>query len=360
MANEKLKMFEVILTMNQMLTSANVATDLKVGEFTNIINHLIKELVSEQFELQTDIRKANSFKISISGIPNKDHKVYRICFDLGLFKMIYDTLYVVLSNNKFFSGIGESTSQFKIPTIEVPNWTILDIAMSCNSESVYFDEDRIALHEFLYTLCLHFIARHEIRHIANGHIGYLNNKSPGLFYENSKNGLEPIDSQTLEMDVDSCVFCGMIDGLLNKNPRSRLPLALQTEKGIFDSLLFVLKILFYCLPSKKVSSLAEIQNRSHPNSCLRYFFSFTAGLSLVQEQHPELFNLLGKTYQTTWSDFEILNKQGLLSWERVMKDYEWTMSTEGMDFADRIWNNWNNWVPKLTPFAYLKLAPLEN
>jgi hypothetical protein len=121
----------------------------------------------------------------------------------------------------------------------------------------------------------------------------------------------------------------------------------------------MLKVLFYCLPSRKVTSLKEIQNSSHPNSTLRYFFSFTAALSFIQEKHPEYFELFGSIYKDSWGDFSILDKQGLLKYQRFWSDYNWSMSEEGIAYTNKIWNNWNAWIPKLTPFAYLKLSPPE-
>jgi hypothetical protein len=347
--------------MEQLLNSKTVIDSDQIKIFETIANQLIQELsLSDQFQLRTNISHHNSFKISISGINTASSglRVYQINYDVGLFRMIFDTLYVVLSNNEFFKGIGYATKEFRIPTIEVPNWTMLDLAMA-NNEPSLFDSERAELHKFLYTLCLHIVVRHEIRHIANGHIGHLLGQNHRLFYEGSSNGLSPLDSQTLEMDVDSCVNAGLINGLLVLGQRNRLPKKLQTEEGIFYSALFALKILFYCLPSKKVSRLTEIQNSSHPNSCLRYFFSFTAGLSFLQDELPQFAELYGRTYQSSWHDFELLGMQGLLSFEKVMRDYEWSMSDEGMNYADSIWNNWNKWIPKLEPHAYLKLAPPE-
>lgn len=104
--------------------------------------------------------------------------------------MIYDGLYVVLSNNQVFAGFGQPFGQFNIPTLNVPDWNSLDIVMSVHDE-VYFDAERNNLHTFLYHLCLSFILRHDIRHIANGHIDYLTTTLKPLFFENSKNGLSP-------------------------------------------------------------------------------------------------------------------------------------------------------------------------
>jgi hypothetical protein len=347
------------LFMDLLLNSNEVSTPKSQEDFVKIINFLIKELVGDAFELKTNITEDNTFKISITGLPDENKKVYQISFDIGLFKMIYDVLYVLLSNESFFPNIGKASEKFKIPTIELPNWTFLDMAMA-NNEPVYFDEERKELHHFIYTLCLHFLARHEIRHIANGHIDYLVNINNTEFIENTNNGLTPTDSQTLEMDVDSCVFTGFLDGLINI-PQQLLfvPEKLRDHENIFESVLFCSKILFYCLPSKKISKTEEIVSASHPNSTLRYFFSFTAGLSFIRDLHPDLFELFGKTYQKSWSFFEIIHEQGLMDFDKFIADYNWTMSDEGQDYANKIWNNWNVWVPKLEPYTYLKLAPPE-
>ncbi len=211
----------------------------------------------------------------------------------------------------------------------------------------------------MYQLCLSFIIRHEIRHIANGHIGYLKNKLYPLFYENSKNGLAPIDSQTLEMDVDSCVFAGLMEGLLKDTlQRSIVPEELQDERGVFMSLLFCIQFLFYCMPSRKVSSMSDIETNSHPNAYLRYFFCFTSGLSLLQEKYPQYVELFGSLHRDNfWEFINNLKEQKLIDEEKVKQDHNWSMSDEGMAYAYKIWNNWNNWIPRLQSFAFLKLAP---
>jgi hypothetical protein len=42
---------------------------------------------------------------------------------------------------------------------------------------------------------------------------------------------------------------------------------------------------------------------------------------------------------------------------KIIVDQEWTLSDDGIAYAHQIWNNWDNWIPKLKKYAYLKLAP---
>jgi hypothetical protein len=346
------------LELKVKLSSAEFDRPEKMAEFETVINSLIKELVNDQFKLISKITDKNNFSISISRVPNKEIKTYQINVDIGLFKFIYDGLYVILSNNNVFHGLGKSIGQFVIPTLEVPDWNSLDLAMA-NNDEVYFNTERYNLHNFLYHLCLSFIIRHEIRHIANGHIDFLAERTDLLFDENSKNGLSPLDSQTLEMDVDSCIFAGMIDGLM-KHPHQRalMPDELCDDKGIFMSLLFSLEFLLYCMPSKKISGISEIENHSHPNAYLKYFFSVTTGLALISDDYPGLEQLFVDVHKENfWGFLHEVSGKGLINIDPIIQDFEWTMSEEGLGYADRIWDNWNNWISKLEPFAYLKLAP---
>lgn len=346
--------------MTILLNSNEVVSDESQQYFLRIVDFLIAELLGEDFELKTNITNNDNFRISITGLPSREKKIYRINYDISVFRMLYDTIYVTLSNTKFFPSIGKSSGVFSIPTIEVPSWGLLDAAMS-NNAPIFFDDERKELHEFIYTLCLHFIVRHEIRHIANGHIDYLLSRTANEFVEGFANGLTAIDSQTIEMDVDSCVAVGFLNGFLNiPNQLNHIPSKLHDNESIFESFLFALKIIFFCLPSKKISSIKEAELSSHPNSTLRYFYSFTAGLSYLQDNNPDLFDLFGKTYQRTWSFFEILSEQKIMNTDRVWNDYNWSMSDEGQRHANRIWNNWNQWIPKLEPYSTLKLAPFEN
>ncbi|RYE17837.1 MAG: hypothetical protein EOP45_15075, partial [Sphingobacteriaceae bacterium] len=197
--------------MNILPNSEDVTSIESQQHFVKIVDSLLVELVGDGFELKTSIENNGNFKISISGLPSESKKVYRVNYDISLFRMIYDVLYVVLSNNKLFPGVGYSSDVFDIPTVEVPSWVTLDAAMSAN-EPIYFDEERKELHTYIYMLCLHFMVRHEIRHIANGHIGYLLSGNVNEFVEGFNNKLSPIDNQTIEMDVDSCVAVGFIAG----------------------------------------------------------------------------------------------------------------------------------------------------
>lgn len=340
------------------LNSTSVSSVEWTQRIEKTIKRLIKELVHDKFKLIARITQENAFAISISAVPDLEIKCYQFTVDIGLFRMLYDGLYVILSNNNVFGGLGTSYSQFDIATLEVPDWNSLDLAMA-NSNDVLFDEDRVELHEFLYELCLSFIIQHEIRHIANGHIDYLREKSYPLFYEHSKNGLDPLDSQTLEMDVDSCVFAGILDGLLKYSThKNRMPEILQNERGIFMSALFCIQFLFYCMPSKKVSSISQIETNSHPNAYLRYFFCFTTGLSYLQDNYPEYVEIFGNLHKDNfWQFIDNIPEKDIDKMEKIRQDYEWSISEEGFEYANRIWNNWDKWIPILQPFAYLELAP---
>jgi hypothetical protein len=342
-----------------LLSSKEVTTEESQGYFDTIVDFLLKELFNDDFELCVNRNDSYDFKISISGVPDNSKRIYMINYDIGIFRYIYDILHVILSNNSFFNNIGKTSGIIKVPNILVINWLTLDLAIA-NAEPVYFDAERKELHKYIYTLCLHFIVRHEIRHIANGHIDYLLNRNKTEFVEGFSNGLSAIDNQTIEMDVDSCVASGFIYGLLNDPAHLKfIPLKLQNIESIFESFLFALKVLFYCLPSKKISNISDAQKLSHPNCSLRYYYSFTACLSYLQETKPELFETFGKTYQRTFDFFHILEHQGILETDDIWKDYNWSMSDEGQKHANRIWKNWNHWIPKLEPYALLKLAPPE-
>ena len=97
---------------------------LEIGETINV---LLAELITDEFAATVTIKEENDFSISVSRIPNPNVKSYLVTVDIGVFKMLYDGLYVVLSNNSIFSGFGHSFGQFEIPTLEVPNWNTLEL-----------------------------------------------------------------------------------------------------------------------------------------------------------------------------------------------------------------------------------------
>ena len=103
------------------LNSAEVFSPEKLSAFENTMNKLIGELVNEDFHLSTEIRNSNVFSINIRALPNQHVKAYKISLEVGIFKWIYDCLYIVLSNNNLFHGFGNSYSRFYIPTLNVPD-----------------------------------------------------------------------------------------------------------------------------------------------------------------------------------------------------------------------------------------------
>lgn len=349
------------LEIKAKLNSKDVATNESKELLEKTIAYLIRELDSDPFNLEVSIIENGKFSISISKMPSYDLPSYRISIDVGVFRWIYDALYIVLSNNDIFADYGRAYGTFNISTLEMPDWNTLDLAMANSDEDVLFDLLRMDLHNYLYNVCLSFIIRHEIRHIANGHIGYLLNQNQPLFFEHSANGLPFLDSQTLEMDVDSCVFVGLIEGFM-KDPRhlEMMPEEFRNNTGKLITCLFCIQFIFYCLPSKKVSEIKDARENSHPNAFMRFFYCYTAGLSLLKEKYPELVS----EYETLFQDnfkvlFANLDGMGLVNLEKIIKDYEWTLSDEGMNHADAVWNNWSNWVPKLEKYAFLKLAPIR-
>ena len=124
------------------------------------------------------------------------------------------------------------------------------------------------------------------------------------------------------------------------------------------STLFCIQFLFYCLPSKKVTKISEVESSSHPNAYLRYFFSFTAGLSYLQEYHPQHWEQFGNLHKENFFIFiHNVFENDPTQLEKIKLDYDWSNSEEGWNYIEKVWNNWNSWIPKLQPFAYLKLAP---
>lgn len=344
------------------LNSIEAASDESKRNFQLLINSLIANLVNSTFDTKIDFLNQNNFHISIGKEPYAEKPTYIINVDIGLFRFVYDALYVVLSNNNIFHGMGKSSGSFNIPTLEISNWATLDLAMANSENDVYFDHSRANLHNILYILCLSFIIQHEIRHIANGHIDYLSDLNLQLFFENSKNGLLSLDSQTLEMDADSCVFAGILSGILKDNQhRDALPEELQGDREVLMCCLFALQFLFYCLPSYKISRIEDIQEKSHPNASLRYFFCFTAGLAFLEEEDPSLAKLFAELHRDNFYEFiNNLAEMKIVNVEKIILDHKWTSSHEGADYADKIWKNWNNWIPRLEKYAYLPLAPQHN
>lgn len=80
------------------LNSKEVATDESKDLLEKSIAYLIGELYPDLFNLGMNITEEGKFSISISKLLSYDIPSYRLSIDIGVFRWIYDALYVVLSN----------------------------------------------------------------------------------------------------------------------------------------------------------------------------------------------------------------------------------------------------------------------
>lgn len=347
------------------LNSDSELTEEKLQQFSALCSTFLQQGIIGIFSMNIHITQYNSFKISVSTSfipPYVDFhglRAFNLFFDKAVIRFLYDLFYLVLSDMSFFPELGNTTGKVNISTLRTDNGLLFDIPVNYEDD-IYFDQTRKELHDFIYTIAKQFIILHEAYHILNGHTSYLLYKGNELYEEGQFNSLSPLDSQTLEMDADSCAFAALLKILINPLNRHLIPGFLQSEERILDCLVFVATNLFMCLPFNRVANVNDFLKSSHPNAAMRLDICFDVGF-IVLERKPELLSFYKESIKKYYNETiaNLINKS-IIPVEYTLSDIINMNTKEAEEHRIMILKNWNKWIPLLTEFAYVKLTPPLN
>jgi hypothetical protein len=276
-----------------------------------------------------------------------EHNHYKITFHTGFLRFIFDGLYVILSDNTIFPKIGESSCLIKLPSLRYNfpkgyNDFKFDLY---ETEKAKFNDERVALHKFLFDTALKTIVLHEFYHILNGHLHYIK--------AHKKENLSTLDLHTLEMDADACAILALINFFFTES--NKIPKNLNSKEGVIESIVFIIYFLFYLLPGVDYDDITKIKNLSHPSHPFRFGFMGATLFTAYPEGH-ELYPIIDTAISKILEVFPMVIKN--ISGETKKHDGLLLFSgLEGKKYFDEVTNNWNSIRPKLEPFALTKLAP---
>lgn len=166
---------------------------------------------------------------AINAIASKDDKYYYIGINSGVVYLLERLFCHIMCNPNMFSWIGDSASETAAEPMsrklfqDIREFTDNGLSLSYDRPK---DPLREAMARFLTTQALTFLAFHELTHIMNGHIDYLND-TLGIMsiYENRFSAGERAEnllSQTLEWDADAIGTCDLINFAFDCNKHSSL------------------------------------------------------------------------------------------------------------------------------------------
>jgi hypothetical protein len=314
-------------------------------------------------------RSKDAYFIAISTIKGQEmgmsitqtkYNDYKFSFYDSYIKFIYDGLYLILSDNSTFSDIGHSSKLMNIESFNYnpPEKCYNDFKFDLDEAGrTEFDIERQNLHHFFYKTTTKLLVLHECMHVLNGHNGYLKsiNVKSGLDGV-EKDLLTNLDLHTLEMDADSVALHSLIDFIISNKQKLNIPVQLNSEKGIIESVVFITFFLFYIIPGKRYCLLNEIKGSSHPSNGFRFCMMMaTLATKYLNSKNAEL---LESTLIRTIAVYKsAINK---ISGENLnLDEFKIFSSEEGQKYFDEITYNWNFLRPKLEPFALKKLAPFS-
>ncbi|MBB6330603.1 hypothetical protein HNP24_001553 [Chryseobacterium sediminis] len=282
---------------------------------------------------------------------------YSINIHEKYFRFIYDFLYIILSDNSLFPNVGSSSKIVKLDSLNY-NFPKTHFDLICDLEESgkpKFNIERRNLHNFFYKLIMRFLLMHEFHHITSGHNDFLSS----LGVKNSKDAVEKniltnLDIQTLEMDADVISIQDLLKLLLDS---SDIPKQFNSEEGIIESLLFISFFVFHILPKRKIKSLEQVLNSTHPSSGIRYWFILSSLAESYKLKNAELSDFI------IHKSCEIIEKLKItvknISNENL--DIQELIDVidpagEGMQYSGEVVQNWNKLRPVLEIFASKKLV----
>ncbi|MEJ6981576.1 hypothetical protein WG906_14005 [Pedobacter sp. P351] len=310
----------------------------------------------------------------LNAAVTKNADKYFIGINIGTFFLLNDIFFRMLSNRHVLTDFGDCSKESEGNKIFNPQITDVDILFSAKEPSEKItpkDIKRFYLAQLLSSLAMKFLFLHEYAHIIYGHLDFYIDSTKActlveLLYSENNNDLkriEPLISQTLEMDADCfAVNIAMQDILfitrntsLIKEQISFFYNDLSTSLRIWLFAVYSLFRLFGASTPKET----DLKRLSHPPPGIRQHIIF-ATMHTIFQSKPET-NILQdipticvNTLQEVEEAFQQISYSSLNS-DAIRFAYKQS-SFEHVSF---LLQHWNTVRPLLEKYAYANLAPLH-
>jgi len=273
---------------------------------------------------------------------------YTLILTSGFLRYHFDMLYLYLSDNAIFPGIGTSDKKVNCPPISINDYSRLENYMY-GVELPKFDEYRREIHHFLFDMSIKLILWHECVHITRGHVGYSEDLSSNHVI------LSKLDRQTLEMDADCMAIFYFHDELMKEyNTRAlRLPQELYNEEFLRKCLTFVSFFVCFLSSPIKIKSIIEQQDRDYPCGTLRYNNQMSMiGNSYLISRMNSQFSDIVKCYFAVLRYFLDYYQYDENMRSAINMEIEiFTRSDEGVVYQKKLFTNFSRIKEKLVPFS---------
>ena len=148
---------------------------------------------------------------NLNAVVSKGSLGYHIGFNAGTFFLIKDIFGRMMASPNVLVKFGDTSKEetSKLYNAQITDFNILNLASELPDPVVPENYTRFAISDYLATIALVFLVRHEYAHIIMGHIDYLTGEANTFAIEekereitNTKDSFSML-LQTLEMDADS-------------------------------------------------------------------------------------------------------------------------------------------------------------
>lgn len=307
-----------------------------------------------------------------NAVASSYNGLFLIGINKGAFYLLEDMFDKMLSNKHVLISVGnpeiEVEQLFKINAIITDGQIAYDADIP-NGKVSPRDGTRQDFSSQCISETMDFLILHEICHIARGHVGYLKATKDKDWFEFTpdklSNGLEPLFSQTCEMDADS--FAVNHAFLLEVNRCwpfvDDLDSAIEVVnnhdwEAFYLSWFFSIHAFFKLCGYREFDEKAA-HKKSHPPPAMRLCL-IVANVDAILEKHKILdINAIIQRLLTSIKDVEFAFSQVTFHENDINILSKFASILQGhSDYNRQIRHNWNNVYPLIKPFSFGQLPPL--
>lgn len=296
---------------------------------------------------------------TLNAVAAFSDKTGLIGFNGGGLVILYDLFSRILSHSGILREIGDPDSEkYSTPIMGnyCSNITTLknfgDLGYEKYKQIFPVDNTRKNFSWFLFDIAFDFLFNHELTHILNGHVHYV---------EKNKNNSDLLIFQTLEMDADCISVCKLLAfhvRVLKKmiSPPHGYEQFYKDVKSLVFYIYYAIATTFRIVADNPVYKERELSDFMHDKprvrqisiaATIREYFNVYFS-ELKDELPPDLFGNANKEIESHYSLMtgKLSDKSG----------YHEAASKKGIQQNDRVLSKWKEIKPELNPLSYVTLV----
>lgn len=296
---------------------------------------------------------------------------YWVGVNLGTVFILSDLFLRLLSHPNTFSHIGNAKEE--VPPEELLDYNLHDftsrilMGIKYQEQLLILPKDplRKEVAEYFIDICMQFIFQHEVAHIVNGHLDYIQSKNgilPALSEAESVPNVGDVVRHTLEMDADSSSVNYFVNHWVDHYKRKREidRLAFLFEDPFIG--MFHLAYVFYMAfrvfgPTHTDPNVFLINN--HPPTRMRQHIIFATISSILLSKYPEIdikASVEGLNKSVLAAEIDYQNITGI-PYGHTQAYHFAVLTKNAMEYIQSLTDTWIDIHPELSAFAFRKLSP---